>query len=133
MRYDIKAMVANIKGSEAHNAVRKSLQLELDRLYGAATSAWRKGSGDVQALMTKAGEFRKAHERELTGPWETTRLYAARAHLRGRQHIHKRWIDKGGKKELEHWTMEMQAAYVHDFLRDYELSVEASPVAEIAA
>lgn len=51
-----------------------------------------------------------------------TRLYMARASLRGRLHLSKRIVHhSNGAKEVENWTLESQARFVEDALVDYLL------------
>lgn len=133
MRYDIKRLVADMKGSEARAAARKPLQREYERLNTDAITHWRRGSGDHNALWKLATEYRLAHPEISNGDEAEYRtlLYSMRAHLRGRQHIKKRYVHKTGVAVLEHWTMERQADYVEHAMRLYELFVEASQVPEV--
>lgn len=54
---------------------------------------------------------------------EVTKLYALRAHLRGRLHITRtKHFNARGKVEYTYWTLDSQKLYVDDIIKDYTLS-----------
>lgn len=155
MRYDVKQMRADIKAAEEKNRTIQPLLREEERLRVRYFRSW--GSGDFKTYEREWQEYRKAHPEMFQGmsAADLTLLYSARAHVRGRLHIQKRWVpcsstwdwtkprserrgDHEGHKpqecpghgrKLVHYTLEDQVKAVAPLLQKYNRpeGVEPSP------
>jgi hypothetical protein len=121
MKYDVKKMRADIKAAEEKNRAIRPIREEAERLRDEWLSSWRACTGDQKTLRDRYYAYCKEHPEwdSWVRPHFLTLLYSARAHHRGRLHMKKQWVQKNGKHELVHYTMEDQAKLLEGFLDRY--------------
>lgn len=118
----------NIDREKLHQAI---LEINIRRKAGWSPE-WPKHPGidhppETAPQVKKDYEYAIAYYRRessrCTADW-ATKLYALKAHSRGRQHLHKTWAannDAAGGRHLETWTMEDQAKFIEPLLAEFSL------------